>query len=129
MRNKKLITLLILYALAAISPFSLKLFDNKLRAQSDAFFYGSSPDDRDGNAGFDFNDFSPQQGLGFNFGGFDGNGGNGFNFDDFNGSEGGGFSFDNFNHNPDNAPLGNGILLLAGCALLWRKRKNMRDEH
>ena len=122
MHNKRLITLLILLAVMAISPPPLKLFDNQLKAQSDAYFYDSSPDDRYGNAGFNFDDFSSPQGNGFGFGGFSGSGGNGFNFDDFNGSGGNGFFFDNFNHTPDNVPLGSGLLLLAGFALLWRRK-------
>ena len=137
MHNKRMITLLILLAVMATSPPPLKLFDNQLKAQSDAYFYDSSPDDRDGNAGFNFDDFSSPQGYGFIFGGFSGSEGNGFNFDDFNGNGGNGFSFDdfanndgdgfsfgNFNHTPDNVPLDSGLLLLTGFALLWRKKDN-----
>ncbi|MBR3914406.1 MAG: hypothetical protein IKD32_03610 [Bacteroidales bacterium] len=98
MHNKRIITLLILLAVMAISPLPLKLFDNQLKAQSDAYFYDSSPDDRDGNAVF--------------------------NFDDFANNDGDGFSFGNFNHTPDNVPLGSGLLLLTGFALLWRKKDN-----
>ena len=86
-----------------------------------------SPGNRDGSAGFNFNDFSSQQGFGFNFGGFSGNGGNGFSFDDFSNNGGDGFSFGNFNHTPDNVPLGNGLLLLTGSALLWLKKKRINN--
>lgn len=110
MHNKRLIALLILLVVMAISP-PLTLFDNQLKAQSDAYFNVMSPDNREGNAGFNFKSFSGTQDLGFNFGGFSGNGGDGF-------------SFGNFNHIPDNVPLGNGLLLLAGFALLWRKKDN-----
>ncbi len=123
MHNKRIIMLLILLAVMAISPPPFKLIDNQLKAQSDAFFYELSPDNRDGNAGFNFNNFDSQQGLGFNFGGFNGYGGNGFSFDDFANDEGSGFSFGNFNHTPDNVPLGSGLLLLTGFAGVWRMTK------
>lgn len=87
-----------------------------------------SPDNRGGNAGFDLDDFSSQQGLGFSFGGFSGNGGDGFGFDDFSGSGGDGFSFDNFNGKSDNVPLGNGLLLLAGFSGAWLKSKDKRKS-
>lgn len=86
-------------------------------AQSDAYFNVGSSGNREGNAGFNFDGFSSPQG-------------NGFDFDDFSGSGANGFSFDNFNSTPDNVPLGNGLLLLAGLAGLWRmgKGKNKNNK-
>lgn len=65
-RNRKLKMLLILLAAMAISPPHLKLFDNHLQAQSDAYFQNMSPESRQGSAGYHFDDFSAPQGMGYN---------------------------------------------------------------
>ena len=97
-------------------------------AQADAYFNGVETRRDPNSHGFSFDDFNGAQGNGFYFGGFNGSGGNGFDFDDFNGAGGNGFFFDNFTGNPDGVPLGSGLLLLTGFALLWRKRKAKSDE-
>lgn len=127
-RNKKLKMLLILLAAMAISPPHLKLFDNHLQAQSDAYFQNMSPESRHGSAGYHFDDFSAPQGMGYNFGNFSGSGGNGFGFNDFSGSEGNGFVFGDFNGVADNTPIGNGLLLLSAGAAVWLMTKEKKRK-
>lgn len=96
-----------------------------LVGQNDAFFYENYENAyRDGSTGFSFDNLS--NGVGLGFGNFNDNL-NGLNFGGF-GNEGDGFDFGNFELDGSDVPLGNGLLLLTGFALLWRKRKAMSHE-
>ena len=98
-------------------------------AQGDAYFNGVETQRDPNSHGFSFDDFNGTQGNGFYFGGFNGSGGNGFDFDDFNGTEGNGFFFDNFTGNPDNVPLGSGLLVLSGLVGIYRlSRRDKKNQ-
>lgn len=87
----------------AILPPPLRLIDNQLNAQNDAFFYSISPERSEGSTGFQINDFS-NVGEGPNSGCF----------------------IENFNMT--DAPLGSGVLLLAGSAMAWVLVKDKRRK-
>ena len=56
---------------------------------------------------------------------------NGFTFNGFgNGNDNNGFSFNDFDFAPDDAPLGNGLLLLSAAGLFYvkMKRRNRKEE-
>ena len=98
-------------------------------AQADAYFNGVETQRDPNSHGFSFDDFNGTQGNGFYFGGFNGSGGNGFDFDDFNGAGGNGFFFDNFTGNPDNVPLGSGLLVLSGLVGIYRlSRRDKKNQ-
>lgn len=98
-------------------------------AQADAYFNGVETRRDPNSHGFSFDDFNGAQGNGFYFGGFNGSGGNGFDFDDFNGAGGNGFFFDNFTGNPDNVPLGSGLLVLSGLVGIYRlSRRDKKNQ-
>lgn len=74
---------------------------------------------REDVTGFSFDSFA--NGEGFGFGNFSQNV-YGMGFDDFmNYQEG--FGFGNFDFESDSAPLGDGLLLLCGMAVLRMRRK------
>ena len=96
-----------------------------IRAQNDAYFYDNYDiDNRNSTTGYSFDNF--YNGVGLGFGNFNDNL-NGLNFGGF-GDDGDGFDFGNFELDGNDVPLGNGLLLMTGFALLWRKRKAMSHE-
>ena len=107
----------------------------ELNAQNDAFFI-DTPIRNENYSGLEFDEMSFGNGNGFSFGIFgDENGFNfgmidetdGFDFDIFgDDDDGNGFDFGNFDFESDDteeAPLGNGLLLLTATSLIYLKRK------
>lgn len=102
---KKNIALIFMLSVLAFCPCVVN-------AQNDAFFY-ESVETRNSD-GFNINDFG---GYGFSFDLFDEGVGNGFSFDSFANDNDGSLSFGDFDLSND-VPLGNGLLLMCGFALL-----------
>lgn len=88
------------------------VFSYVLNAQSDTFIY-ESVETRNSD-GFNINDFG---GYGLSFDLFDESVGNGFSFDSFGNNNDGSLSFGDFDLSND-VPLGNGLLLMCGFAML-----------
>lgn len=92
--------------------------NNTLQAQNDAFFY-KNIEERDVYA-FDNSMYMSSLNLfssdGFSFNGFE------------NGNSNDGFYFDNYDYVPDNAPLGNGLLVLGLGSVFYACLKRNRKE-
>lgn len=113
----------------------------ELNAQNDAFFIEQEQTRNEDDSGFSFGEMSFGNGNGFSFGQFgDENGFNfgmidetdGFDFDIFgDDDDGNGFDFGNFDFESDDteeAPLGNGLLVLTATSLIYLKRKKQNNK-
>lgn len=102
----------------------------ELNAQNDAFFIEQKQTRNEDDSGFSFGEMSFGNGNGFSFGIFGDE--NGFNFDIFgDDDDGNGFDFGNFDFESDDteeAPLGNGLLLLTATSLIYLKRKKQNNK-
>ena len=98
-------------------------------AQTDAYFQDETiPELRSSDSeGLDFNDMSLTGGYGFTFDLFDESAGNGFKFDSFTEEHYKGLDFGDFEMNAEDVPLGGGLLILGGLALV-RARTRARDK-
>ena len=107
-----------------------------LFAQNDAFFYENFERESDGvdvasivsqasQSGLNFGGFSADE-DGLNFGGFSADE-DGLNFGDF-GTDEDGLNFGDFEMESENAPVGSGVLLLSGFAVLRLRRQDKRRK-
>ena len=113
---KKIRALIFMLSVLAFCPCGLN-------AQNDAFFYGNVETRSSDN--LNKNDFG---GYGFSFDLFDENLGNGFSFDGFANDNDGNLSFGDFDF-ADDVPLGNGLLLMCGFALMCAVRTTRQRDN
>ena len=99
--------------------------DKTLQAQGDAFFYQNVEERNTEDYGFRYTSATGEGGFLLNL-----LSENGFTFNGFeNGNNNDGFTFDNYDFTPDNAPLGNGLLLLSFGGVFYAYLRRNRKEN
>ena len=100
------------------------LNNNVLQAQSDSFFSDDRESRKSGDIGYELS----EDDYVFSYKLFEENG---FTFNGFeNGNPDDGFTFGNFDFSPDNAPIGNGLLLLSCAGVFYvGTRRNKKENN